>query len=132
MAAKKNPLKRVRVEFQRSTPLVKTLVIAALVVCTVTLIALSIGISQAKENKEKDRQKAIALEQENAGLKEDIDNWGTIESFEDLARRLLHFVYKDDILYLTKTAKIRLYAKSLATTLIQAADLNSIIFSPEE
>lgn len=99
MAAKKNPLKRVRVKFQRSTPLVKTLVIAALVVCTITLIALSIGIAQAKENKEKDRQKAIALEQENAGLKEDIDNLGTIESIKDLASRFWQLVDPDSIIF---------------------------------
>ena len=99
VAAKKNPLKRVRVVFQQSSPLVKTLVIAVLVVCTVTLLALSIGISRARENEEKERQKAIALEQENAGLKEDINNLGTIESIKDLAGRFWQLVDPDSIVF---------------------------------
>ena len=102
VAAKKNPFKHIRVKFQRSSPLVKTLVIAALVVCTVTLIAVSIGIAQAKENKEKDRQKAITLEQQNAILKEDIEDWGTIESIRSLATRFLQLVDPDSIIFSPK------------------------------
>lgn len=89
MAAKKNPLSHIRLVYQRSSPKLKILVITALVVCTVTLLALSIGIATSKAALEENRQTAAALEQENATLTEDISELGTIKSIKDLARRFL-------------------------------------------
>ena len=99
MAAKKNPFKNVRLVFQRSSTLVKTLVIAVLVVCTITLLALGIGISRSRANKERERQKAVALQQENDQLSEDIDKLGTIESIKDLAERFWKLVDPDSIVF---------------------------------
>lgn len=89
MAKKKNPFRHIRLVYQRSSPKLKILVIVALVVCTVTLLAMSIGISVAKANTEALRQEAAGLEQQNADLNEDIGDLGTIKSIKDLARRYL-------------------------------------------
>lgn len=99
MATKKNPLKRIRLVYQRTTPLVKVLVISTLVVCTITLVALSIGIANSKAQLEQDRKKAAALEQENAVLTEDIGDLGTIKSIKDLARRFLGLFDPDTIIF---------------------------------
>ena len=98
MATKKKP-NRVRVVFQRTTPMVKILVISALVVCTIALVALGIRISNEKAQLEANRKAAASLEQENAVLEEDIDDLGTIRSIKDLARRFLGLFDPDTIIF---------------------------------
>lgn len=99
MAARRNPLKNIRLVYQRSSPKLKILVIVALVVCTITLLALSIGISVSKANTEALRQEAVGLEQENAELSEDISEFGTIKSIKELARKLFGLVDPDTIIF---------------------------------
>lgn len=99
MVARHNPFKHIRLVYRRSSPLVKTLVIAALVVCTVTLLALSIGIAHSKANTEALRQEAATLEHENAALSEDIGQLGTIQSIKELAKKFLGLVDPDTILF---------------------------------
>ena len=99
MAAKKKNRKKIRLVFQRTTPLVKILVISALVVCTVALVALGVRISSAKAQLEADRQAAAALEQENTNLEQDIEDLGTIRSIKDLARRFLGLFDPDTIIF---------------------------------
>lgn len=99
MAAKKKNRKQVRLVFQRTTPLVKVLIIIMLVVCTAALLSLGIGISKAKASLEADRKAAAALEQENAVLEEDIEDLGTIRSIKDLARRFLGLFDPDTIIF---------------------------------
>ena len=99
MATTKNPLGRIRLVYQRTTPLVKVLVITALVICTITLLGLTLAISDAKAELEQNRQTAAKLEQENAALTEDIGQLGTIESIKDLARRFLGLFDPDTIIF---------------------------------
>ena len=99
MAKKKNPLKHIRVVYQRTSPLVKVSVIATLIVCTITLAALSVSINNTKAALEEDRRRAAILEQENAALSEDIANLGTIESIRNLARRFLGLFDPDTIIF---------------------------------
>ena len=99
MAAKKKNRKQIRLVFQRTTPLVKILVISALVVCTIALVALGIRISNAKAQLEADRKAAAALEQENTTLEQDIEDLGTIRSIKDLARRFLGLFDPDTIIF---------------------------------
>lgn len=99
MAAKRNPLKNIRVVFQRSSPKVKIAIIALLVVCTVTLVALSIHIGAAKANTEALRQEAVALEQENTSLSEDIREFGTLEGIKRFAARFFGLVDPDTVFF---------------------------------
>lgn len=99
MAKRQNPLKRIRLVFQRTSPKIKILIIAMLVVCTVTLLALSIALSRSQKNLEAKRQEAIALEQENAELTEDINQLGTVKSIKDLAKKFWHLVDPDAVIF---------------------------------
>ena len=99
MAEKKSPFPKIRLVIQRSSPKLKILVIVALIVCTVTLLALTIGINAAKSHTEALAQKGAALEQENAALSEDISKLGTIESIKDLARRFLGLFDPDTTIF---------------------------------
>lgn len=103
MATKPNPFRRIRLVFRHSSPLVKKLVLATLIVCTVTLLVLAIAIGNAKANTETLRQEAADYVQKNEELSEDIGELGTLKSFKDLATKLLGLV-----------------------------DPNTVIFSPEE
>ena len=89
MAGKKSPFPKIRLVLHHSSPKLKVLVIIALIVCTITLLALAIGINTAKQHTQELAQQGAALEQENAALSEDIDKLGTLESIKDLARRFL-------------------------------------------
>ena len=95
----KNPLKRIRLVFRRSSPKLKILVILALVVCTITLLALTIKIRQVKEHTQALAQQGAALEQENQALSEDINDLGTIKSIKDLARRFLGLFDPDTTIF---------------------------------
>ncbi len=96
---KSNPLRRVRLVIQRTSPLVKILVIAVLIVCTLTLLALSIGISGAEDKADALRQEAAGLEQENSELRQDIKEFGTIQSIKDLAEKLFGLVDPDTVIF---------------------------------
>ena len=99
MAAGRNPFKRIRLVYQRSSPKLKILVIVALAVCTVTLLALSIGIGVSKANTEALRQEAAGYEQENAALSQDIEEFGTIKSIKELAKKFLGLVDPDTVIF---------------------------------
>lgn len=99
MAAKRFSFRNIRVVFQRSAPGVKIAIISLLVVCTITLVALTIGIGISKANTEALRQEAAGLEQENASLSEDIGEFGTIKSIKELAAKLLGLVDPDTVFF---------------------------------
>ena len=102
MDLRRNPLKRFRLKFHPGSPKLKILVIITLVVCTVALLALSIGITVSKANYEAYRQEAAGLEQENAALSQDIDEFGTIKSIKELARKLFGLVDPDTVIFSPK------------------------------
>lgn len=99
MAAGKNPFKRIRLVYRRSSKTVKCVVLATVIVATVTLLALTISIVDAKNKAEALRNEAIALEKENAQLSEDISQFGTINGIKDLAKKFLGLVDPDTVFF---------------------------------
>ena len=99
MAAGRNPFSRIKLVFRRSSKTVKCIVIATLVVATITLLTLAIAIGSAKNENQNLRNEAQILEQENAQLSEDIEGFGTIKSIKDLAKKLLGLVDPDTIFF---------------------------------
>lgn len=99
MAAGNNPFKRIRLVYRRSSKTVKCVVLATIIVATVTLLALTIAIGDAKKEGEALRNEAISLEQENAQLSEDIGELGTIKGIKDLAKKLLGLVDPDTVIF---------------------------------
>lgn len=99
MAAGRNPFSRIRLVYKRSSKKVKCIVLATIVVATIALLTLTIAIGSAKQQADDLKNQAIALEQENAQLSEDISEFGTIKSIKELARKLLGLVDPDTVIF---------------------------------
>jgi len=97
--AGKNPFRRIRLVFQRSSATLKLLLVAALAVCTVTLLALRFALLEEKDKAEDLRQQAVALEQENQKLTRRNALLGTVQSVRELANELLGLVDPDTIIF---------------------------------
>ena len=89
MAETRNPFKRIRLVYRRSSPLLKGVVIGCIVLAMVALIVIGSAIVQEREKREADRALAAQLEQENRKLNEDISQLGTIEGIQRIARERL-------------------------------------------
>ena len=99
LMAGKNPFRRIRVVFQRSSTTLKILLLAALVVSTITLLALRFALLNEKDKAEQLRQQAVALEQENQKLTRRNALLGTVQSVQELANELLGLVDPDTIIF---------------------------------
>lgn len=91
-------LKAIRLEFGRSSPLLKAVVSAAIALSTVTLITLRLAQWDAQAATEELRQRAARLEQENALLQEQIESLGTPESIRQIAAKELGLVDPNTII----------------------------------
>lgn len=97
MAQFKNPFQGVKVEYTRSHPLTKMVVIALIAVCTVSLIALRLTSQRLKAEIAELRSEAAQLEADIADLREKIDMQGSVEGVEDIAENELDLVDPDTI-----------------------------------
>ena len=94
------PTGRVRLIYRRSSTLVKSIVLAALLLSTLARLVLRLAILDAKEQLEQQRNDAAALEQDNQDLSRAISQLGTVQSVEELAGKLLGLVDPDTIIFL--------------------------------
>ena len=78
MANRKNPFSRIRLVYRRSSPLLKCVVLAAIVLATAALLTIHFSIRQTRQETDELRAQAARLEQENQELKEQIALTGTI------------------------------------------------------
>ena len=99
MAGSKNPISRIRLVYRRSSTLVKCVVLAAVVLCIITLIALRLSILDTKGQTDELRSEAAYLEGENQQLEEEIGLLGTVESIKNIARKILGLVDPNDVFY---------------------------------
>lgn len=87
-----NPFKYIRVVYRRSSILVKSVVLATLVLSILALIVLRISI-QSNQGQQADlQQQAAVLEQENRALTKQIAELGTVESVKRIATLQLGLV----------------------------------------
>ena len=92
------PFRDVKVEYARSHPLTKVVVIALILVCMAALIALSWSGSQLKREIAQLRQEAAELAAENAELKEKLENLDSLAGMENIAQEELDMVDPDTII----------------------------------
>ena len=97
--ARRNPLSRIRLVYRRSSNTLKIVVIAALVLGTMSLLMLRGAILRMEQKTEELRQQAAILEQENKKLEESISQLGTVQSVTDLAEQLLGLVDPDTVIF---------------------------------
>ncbi len=99
MATRPNPFKRIRLVYQRSSPLLKGIVLALLIAGTMALIVLRNAWLDTKAQENQLREEAAALEQQNQAVSQDISQLGTIQSVKDLANRLLGLFDPDSVIF---------------------------------
>lgn len=95
MDKKNHPFSHIRIIFRRTSPLMKCVVLTAIVACTVALIALRVNILQSRQRQEDLKQQAIQLVQENKALTQNIAKLGTEESIRRIAETELGLVDPD-------------------------------------
>ncbi len=91
-------LRRVRIKYRRSSTLTKTMVISTIVVCMVALLVIGWRIDCAIADYEAKRDLAAQLEQENDKLGENIDNLGSADSIDQIAKDELNMVPSDAVI----------------------------------
>lgn len=99
MAAGENPLRRIRLVYRRSSNTLKIVVIAALVLGTLSLLMLRGAIFRMEQKTEELRQQAAVLEQENEKLEKSISQLGTVQSVTELAEQLLGLVDPNTVIF---------------------------------
>ena len=92
---RKNPFSHIRLVYRRSSILVKSVVLATLVVSILALVILRISIQSQKSQQAELEHKAAVLEQENRVLAKQIAELGTVESVKRIATLQLGLVDPD-------------------------------------
>ena len=91
------PFRDIKVEYSRSHPLTKVVVIGLILVCTAALITLSWSGNQLRREIALLREEAVVLAAENAELKEKIENLDSLVGVENIAEDELEMVDPDTI-----------------------------------
>jgi cell division protein FtsL len=97
MANIKLPFRDIQVEYTRTHPLTKVVVIGLIVVCTAALITLGWSGYRLRQEIAQLREEAAHLAAENAELKEKIEDLGSVEGVENIAEDELEMVDPDTI-----------------------------------
>ena len=92
MANRRNPFSRFRLVYRRSSTLLKCVVLATLVLCTVVLVSLSVSLHKTKQQTEDLRTQAIGLQEENRQLQQDMDLADTVDGVKKIAQEELDMV----------------------------------------
>ena len=92
-------LSRIRLVYRRSSPLLKCVVAATLVLATVALLAIRGSVLEHQKHTEQLRKEAAALEAQNQQLQEDMGLQNTIEGILKIAREKLGLVDPDTVIF---------------------------------
>ena len=96
MAQKKKSFK---LRFQRSSPLLKCVVLATIILSIVAILTLRASIADGQGYFNDLRQEAAELEQENQQLRKNIAELGTVQSIKHIASKYLDLVDPDSIFF---------------------------------
>ena len=97
MAENKNRTLPFRLVIRRSSPLMKIVVLAAVVLSIAALLALRSAILDTRAQAEALRSQAASLEQENEELTEKVDGIGTVDGILQIAQEELGLVDPDTV-----------------------------------
>ena len=99
MAKRRNPFHRIRLVYRRTSTPVKCMILAAILVSTITLLGLTGEIRNAKAAAEANRIEAAELEKKNEELTEDIDALGSVDSDKQIAEEELGLVDPNTVVF---------------------------------
>ena len=91
--------RKYRVVFRKTSPLMKTLILVTVLLCTVALVILHAINEQNRSQYEAMRQQAAALEENNQTMMQQIDEMGSLESVIRIAMEKLGLVLPDTTLF---------------------------------
>ena len=91
--------RKYRFVLRKASPLVKTVILIAIVLSTIALVTLHATIQQTRQEYEQLRQEAGVLEENNEGLLERIENLGSLESIIQIAMEKLGLVMPDTTIF---------------------------------
>lgn len=95
--------RKYRVVFRKTSPMVKAVILAAVLLCTVALVTLHATIEQSRNQYEAMRQQAATLEETNQNILHQIDDMGSLESVIRIAMERLGLVLPDTTIFDTET-----------------------------
>lgn len=98
MAEQKKLFGKVQIVWSRSTTLLKVLVILLIVFSMVALVALNWVRSSIQKQTEAMQAEAAAVEDRNEVLKERMEDMGSVDSVQEIAKEELGLVSPDTIL----------------------------------
>lgn len=90
---------QIQLEFGKASPLVKTVVSAAIALSAVALISLRLAQWDAEKTTEALLQRAAVLQQENARLQQMVDDLGTVSSIRRIAAEELGLVDPNTVIF---------------------------------
>ena len=91
--------RKYRVVFKKTSPLVKTVILIAILLSTIALVTLHATIEQSRSQYEAMRLQAGMLEENNESLVQQIDEMGTLESIIRIAMERLGLVLPDTTIF---------------------------------
>lgn len=94
----KNLLSRVRLVYRRSSPLLKCVVAATLVVTIVALLVIRGAILEYQSRTDELRKEAAGLEAQNQQLEKDMGQQNTVEGILKIAKEMLGLVDPDSVI----------------------------------
>ena len=95
MNKKNHPFSHIRIIFRRTSPLMKCVVLTAIIACTVALVAITASKQKSDDRYADLEQQRIQLVQENKALTQNIAKLGTEESVRRIAEAELGLVDPD-------------------------------------
>lgn len=98
MASQSNPFSRIKLVYKRGNSVIKLVLLCTIVLSTITIVALSLALQDAKAQASNLQEQAAQLEQENQKLEEQIDGLGSVGSVEDIAQNELGLVNPDTVI----------------------------------
>ncbi len=102
MAKIPNPFSHIQIEFRRSRPLTKIMVIVAIVLSTAALVTLRLAQDRIQADTDEMRSQAAWLEHENEILDQRLDDLDAVQTVKEIAKEELGLVDPDTVVFETE------------------------------
>ena len=99
MAKEKIPLRNIQITFRKSSPVVKVAVICAILLFSAAMISLRLSQREIEKQTAAMEKEAAQLIEGNAKLEDKIEDVGSVQSVQDIARELLDMVFPDTVFF---------------------------------